>query len=112
MSLLESTSIRLGGIHVTNRTRLSILAATSIALTYGILAHSAFAADDKGPIKIGVPLPQTGALGTLYPWEKQAVDFAVAQANAKGGINGRKVEVRYVDTEAKPDVARKQIEKL
>jgi branched-chain amino acid transport system substrate-binding protein len=69
-------------------------------------------AEDKPPIKIGVPLPQTGTWGTLYDQEKDAVEYAVAEVNAKGGIMGRKVEVRYADTEGKPDVARKQLEKL
>ncbi len=66
----------------------------------------------KEAIKIGIPLPQTGPFGNLYDQEKDAVEYAISQVNAKGGIMGRKIEVRYVDTEGKPDVARKQLEKL
>jgi branched-chain amino acid transport system substrate-binding protein len=69
-------------------------------------------AQESRPIKVGVPLPQTGPLGILYQAERKAVEFAVAEFNEKGGLNGRKIEVRYVDTEAKPDVARRQVEKL
>jgi branched-chain amino acid transport system substrate-binding protein len=68
--------------------------------------------DDKAPIRIGIPLPQTGPVGNLFAQSKRAIDFAIDEINAKGGIMGRKVETRYVDTEGKPDVARKQVEKL
>jgi branched-chain amino acid transport system substrate-binding protein len=94
-----------------NRTLTVFFAAAVAASACVTLAAPAWA-QNKPPIKIGVPFPQSGPLGILYESEKQAVDFAVAQVNEKGGILGRKVEVRYVDTEAKPDVARKQIEKL
>jgi branched-chain amino acid transport system substrate-binding protein len=81
------------------------------AIAMGGVASSARAGGD-GPIKIGVPFPETGPLGILYQPEKQAVELAVSDVNAKGGILGRKVEVRYADTEGKPDVARKELEKL
>jgi branched-chain amino acid transport system substrate-binding protein len=76
----------------------------------GAIGHAL--AEDKPPIKIGVPLPETGPFGNLYEQEKNAIEYAVAEVNGKGGILGRKVEVRYADTEGKPDVARKQLEKL
>jgi branched-chain amino acid transport system substrate-binding protein len=63
-------------------------------------------------IKIGVPTAQTGPLGVDFNEVKRAIDFAVAEANASGGINGRQVEAKYADTESKPDTARKQAEKL
>lgn len=66
----------------------------------------------KDPIRIGVPTALSGTYAGLGNEAKRAVEFAAAEANAKGGIDGRKVEVRVLDTEAKPDVARKQAEKL
>lgn len=40
------------------------------------------------------------------------MEFAVAEANAGGGVDGREVQVRFLDTEAKTDLARQQAEKL
>lgn len=63
-------------------------------------------------IKIGVPTALSGTYADLGNQAKRAVDFAVQEANAKGGVGGRKVEYKALDTEAKPEVARKQAEKL
>lgn len=94
-----------------NTIRVSVGTVASLALACVVFAQSGLAQETK-PIKIGVPLPQTGPLGILYSAEKKAAEYAVAEVNGRGGIKGRKVEVRYVDTEAKPDVARRQVEKL
>ena len=66
----------------------------------------------KDPIKIGVPTALTGTYAQLGDEAKRAIEFAVDEANAGGGIDGRKVEVRFLDTEAKPELARQQGEKL
>ncbi len=66
----------------------------------------------KEPLKIGVPTALTGTYAQLGDEAKRAVEFAVNEANAAGGIDGRKVEVRFLDTEAKPELARQQAEKL
>lgn len=67
---------------------------------------------DEQPIKIGVATALTGAYGDLGQQVRRAVDFAVDEVNAKGGIDGRKVETQYLDTQAKADIARQQAEKL
>jgi branched-chain amino acid transport system substrate-binding protein len=90
--------------------RIAIAFAMSSVVTLGALGP--VLGDEKPPIKIGVPLPQTGTMGNLYQQEKDAVEYSISEINAKGGIMGRKIEVRFVDTEGKPDVARKQLEKL
>jgi branched-chain amino acid transport system substrate-binding protein len=86
-------------------------ASAAVVLACG-LALTAAKADGGDTIKIGVPTAQTGPLGVDFTQVKRAVEFAVDEANSKGGVNGRKVEVRYADTESKPDVARRQAEKL
>ncbi len=63
-------------------------------------------------LKIGVPTALTGTYAGLGAEAVRAVEFAAAEANAKGGVSGRKVEIKILDTEAKPDVARRQAEKL
>jgi branched-chain amino acid transport system substrate-binding protein len=74
------------------------------------LAVSAYAAD---PLKIGVPTDLSGTYATLGEEVMRAVRFAVDEANASGGVAGQhKVEFKSYDTEAKPDLARRQSEKL
>ncbi|HMO45933.1 MAG TPA: ABC transporter substrate-binding protein [Rubrivivax sp.] len=76
------------------------------------LALPAAAWASKEPLKIGVPTALTGTYSSLGDEAKRAVEFAVNEANAAGGVDGRKVEVRFLDTEAKPELARQQAEKL
>ncbi len=63
-------------------------------------------------LKIGVPTDMSGPFATLGEEVIRAVRFAVDEANAAGGVAGRKVEFKTYDTEAKPDLARRQAEKL
>ncbi len=63
-------------------------------------------------IKIGVPTSMTGPWADLGNQVRRAVNFAVDEVNREGGVNGRKVQVDFLDSEGKPDVARRQAEKL
>ncbi len=87
------------------------LAAVALAVLAAASASSVLA-QNKEPLKIGVPTALSGPMGVLSSEIKRFVEFAAAEANAKGGVDGRKVEVRFLDTEGKPEVARKQAEKL
>ncbi len=64
------------------------------------------------PLRIGVPTDLSGTYATLGEEVMRAVRFAVDEANAKGGVDGRVVEYKSYDTEAKPELARRQAEKL
>jgi branched-chain amino acid transport system substrate-binding protein len=86
-----------------------IAAAAGGAMISAALAVSAHAAD---PLKIGVPTDLSGTYATLGEEVMRAVRFAVEEANAAGGVSGHKVEFKSYDTEAKPDLARRQSEKL
>jgi branched-chain amino acid transport system substrate-binding protein len=85
----------------------------SQALMLGVglaaLAAPALAAD---PIRIGVPTSRTGTYAVLGDQVVRAVEFAAEEANAKGGIDGRKVEVRIADDEGNPEAGRRAGEKL
>jgi branched-chain amino acid transport system substrate-binding protein len=85
-----------------------------LGLLYGVgaLAILAGPAVSAEPIKIGVPTALTGTYAGLGNEAVRAVQFAAEEANAKGGVDGRAVEIKILDTEAKPEVARKQAEKL
>jgi len=85
---------------------------TSLTLVVFACLLDSVTAQTKDPVRIGVPTALTGAYADLGNQVRRAVDLAVEEANASGGIDGRQVEVRYLDTEAKADVARAQGEKL
>ena len=87
----------------------ALAAAVGAAVVSAALASVAHAAD---PLRIGVPTDLSGTYATLGEEVMRAVHFAVDQANAQGGVAGHKVEIKSYDTEAKPDLARRQSEKL
>ena len=92
-----------------NRRQVLIGSATA-SLLGAARSRSSWAAKD--PLKIGVPTAITGPYADLGNQAKRAIDIAIEQANAAGGVDGRMVEARYLDTEAKADLARQQGEKL
>jgi len=69
----------------------------------------AFAAD---PIKVGIVLPITGKHAKFGEIEKLSFELAIEEINAKGGANGRPIELIIEDTTGKPDVGRSAAEKL
>lgn len=92
------------------RKGVTALTATLGAAVFGAaLVGTAHAAD---PLKIGVPTDLSGTYATLGEEVMRAVRFATEEANAKGGVAGHKVEIKSYDTEAKPELARRQAEKL
>ncbi|EHA13637.1 ABC transporter substrate-binding protein [Halomonas sp. HAL1] len=81
----------------------------SVALSSLLFSGYVVAAD---PLKIGIPTAESGAYADLGEQVKRAVNFAVEQANESGGIDGRKVEVSFLDTQGKAAEARRQSERL
>ena len=78
--------------------------ALSFALTSGALA--------QGTIKIGAPQPMTGPDAPFGDKFQKAYSMAVDEINAKGGVNGRKIEVLIEDHQAKNPLAATAAEKL
>jgi len=64
------------------------------------------------PLKIGIATDQSGTYASLGEEVMRASKFAIEEANAAGGVDGHTVEYKTYDTEAKPDLARRQVEKL
>lgn len=88
----------------------TLMTGTALALALGASVMPAFA--DEGAVRIGVPTALTGAYGDLGNQVVRAVELAVEQVNAAGGIDGKMVEVKFLDTQAKAESARQQAEKL
>jgi branched-chain amino acid transport system substrate-binding protein len=68
-------------------------------------------AQDKA-VKVGVLLPLTGAQAKFGEIEKRSYEMAAQEINAKGGVNGKKIELFFEDDTGKPDVGRSGVEKL
>jgi branched-chain amino acid transport system substrate-binding protein len=85
--------------------RIAAFAAAAMLSTATTVA--AYAAD---PLRIGVPTDLSGTYATLGEEVMRAMRFAADEANAAGGVDGHKVEYKSYDTEAKPDLARRQSE--
>ena len=56
-------------------------------------------------IKIGVFGPFTGDAAATGAAEKEAVDLAIKEKNAAGGIRGKQIEAVYADDAGKPEEA-------
>jgi len=60
---------------------------------------------NKDPIRIGLSTPITGSLAENGIGTQVAVEMAVEEINAAGGINGRKVELEIQDSKSDPTQA-------
>jgi len=84
-------------------------AVAAVMLAIGGMTGVALAADG---IKVGVLLPLTGAQAKFGEIEKRSFEMAAEEINAKGGVNGKKIELLFEDDTGKPDVGRSGMEKL
>src|SRR6187455_479244 len=75
----------------------ALAAAGAVPATF---SRSAFA--QGGPVKIGMSMPQTGALGAGGQAALLALRMWVEDANAKGGLLGRKIEFIVYDDQTNP----------
>ncbi|MEY2243794.1 ABC transporter substrate-binding protein [Streptomyces sp. BF23-18] len=57
---------------------------------------------DSGPIKIAVINARSGQLSSLGDWEYKGAKLAVDEWNKKGGINGRKIQLKSFDDQGDP----------
>jgi branched-chain amino acid transport system substrate-binding protein len=87
--------------------RLSLVMVLSFVVS--LFASSLFAVET---LKVGVILPLTGKQAKFGEIEKQSFEMAAEEINAKGGVEGKKIELLIEDTQGKPDVARSAVEKL
>ena len=86
--------------------KLKMLAALSLSLA---LSSGALA---QGTLKIGAPQPMTGPDAPFGDKFQKAYSMAVDEINAKGGVNGKKIEVIIEDHQAKNPLAATVTEKL
>ena len=73
------------------------LKSTVVALCVGVLALAAAGQHASAQVKIGAVLSVTGPASFLGDPEKKTLEMYVAEINAKGGINGQKLELVIYD---------------
>jgi branched-chain amino acid transport system substrate-binding protein len=83
-----------------------VLAAT--ALTTSACGQGLLGGDskkDKGPILLGMDIPLSGSSADIGPYMKNGALLAVGEINAKGGVLGRKLQLRAEDDACDPKTA-------
>lgn len=82
-------------------------ASTLLSSPFGALAQGG------DPIKIGMTTALTGPYNEFGEGSKRGIDLAIDQWNARGGINGRKIELSTVlDDQLAPDRAAQNMRRL
>lgn len=85
-----------------------LLAGAALATTLPLAAL----AQAKEPVKIALVTSKSGAFATMGADVANGIKFAVDEANAKGGVDGRKIVLAEGDDESTPDAGRRVAEKL
>ena len=86
----------------------ALLTGVALAATLPLTAL----AQDKEPVKIALVTSKSGAFATMGADVATGIKFAVDEANAKGGVDGRKIVLAEGDDESTPDAGRRVAEKL
>ncbi len=97
------------GRKITRRTLLTT--AGGLALASSVSAPSILRAQSSEVIRIGHLTPRTGFLGPLGEYAVMAVDLAIEEINASGGMMGRKVELLKEDS-VNPQTASTKAERM
>src|SRR5947209_4527314 len=96
----------------TQFTRRNLLkTAGGLALVSGVSAPAILRAQTSEVIKIGHLTPRTGFLGPLGEYAVMAIDLAVEEINASGGMMGRKIELLKEDS-VNPQTASTKAERM
>jgi branched-chain amino acid transport system substrate-binding protein len=82
------------------------------AAALAVLAYAGLAQSQEGPILIGASIPLTGGVSTFGQHSRWGAELAVSEANAKGGVLGRKIEVDFQDNRCNPAEAVKSVTQM
>ncbi|NUW34535.1 branched-chain amino acid ABC transporter substrate-binding protein [Nonomuraea sp. SMC257] len=83
------------------KTHILSLAVTAMMLAgcgQGLLGNGGGAQDEaKGPIRLGMLVPQSGSEAAIGPYMTNAAQLAIDEINAKGGVLGRQLQLTAAD---------------
>src|SRR5512141_2827624 len=77
------------------RSWMRAVAAVAVAAAFGAAGDAAA----QQTLKFGLAMPLTGSQSSYGKDQIQAAEWAVADINAKGGVNGKKLEMLVLDTQ-------------
>ncbi|MFN5350039.1 MAG: ABC transporter substrate-binding protein [Polaromonas sp.] len=87
-----------------------------LALSALIMSGAAFTgaalAQGKEALKFGLAMPLSGSQALYGADQVKAAQWAVADINAKGGVNGKQLEMIVVDTQADPQMGINAVKRL
>jgi len=86
--------------------------ATSFASIVLAAASLSAAAQSGAPIVIGSSIPLTGGVSTFGQHSRWGSELAIAEANAAGGVLGRKIEMDFQDNRCNPAEAVKSVTQM
>lgn len=78
----------------------------------GLLGDGGDSESADGPILLGMLTPTSGSSAAIGPHMRNGAQLAVDEINAKGGVNGRKLELRVEDEGCDPKTAAAGANKL
>jgi branched-chain amino acid transport system substrate-binding protein len=84
---------------------------TILVILAASIAVSSYLSAAERPVRILLLEPLSGPAKDNGDRSLIGLEFAAAEINAAGGINGRKVEVVAEDSQSKPDVASRKLQK-
>ncbi len=76
------------------------------------LSWAAIAQTSAKPISIGASLPLSGGAATFGQQSRWGAELAAEEANAAGGVRGRKIEIDFRDNRCNPAEAVKSVSKM
>jgi len=94
---------------LSNRRRMLTLAA--IILSGSAFSNAAWTQTQE-TLKFGLAMPLSGSQALYGADQVKAAQWAVADINAKGGVNGKKLEMIVVDTQADPQLGITAVKRL
>ena len=93
---------------LSRRTWMRGLAAVAVAAAFGAAGNAAA----QQTLKFGLAMPLTGSQSSYGKDQIKAAEWAVEDINAKGGVNGKKLEMIVMDTQADPTIGINAVNKL
>ncbi len=88
-------------------------ATAGVATVYGPWrVNRVYAAQDDKPIKIGITSDASGQYANSGASDRRGMLMAIDEANAKGGVLGRRIETMHIDTETTPATGSRVAERM
>lgn len=94
---------------LSRRKMLQVAGATAATLVAPLPLRNAWAAES---IKIGIPCALSGPFAHLGEQTKRAAEIYVKELNAKGGVDGRPLEIVVEDTQGNPAVCVRKVQEF